>query len=209
MLAAVTPLPSPPLLSALLDGQPWLVSGILLFVAFAVHQLTRSEKLSRSGRLGAAALVFLAVALQVLAAAITTPREEIARSTRHLVDVTARADTTTLSPLLAEDCRLYGPNGIPGAPIPPAGLDKAETLKRVRDTLGGAFALKEHSIPEIQAETMSANTGRTQVKVHVVVDQSAIPANSWWRIAWRKEPGGEWRATSIEPIELPNFDMGG
>jgi hypothetical protein len=201
MIAAVTPLPAPPLVSGLLDGQPWLISGILLFSALAVYQLTRNPAVARSGGLGAAALVFLALALQVLAAAITTPREELTSATRTLVHATAGADTAALSPMLAEDCRLFGPGGIPGLSIPSQGLDKPGTLRRVGETLGGSFRLQSHSIPEVQAELLSATTGRTQVKVHVVFDQS-VPANSWWRIGWRKDAGA-WRATSIEPLELP------
>jgi hypothetical protein len=206
---AVTPLPAPPALSGLLDGQPWLISGILLFAAFAVYQLTRRDRLSRTGRLGAAALIVLAVALQALAVGITTPREELARATRQLVHAAATADTAALSSVLAEDARLFSPVSIPGLAIPQQGLDKPGILALVSTAMSGPYALKEHGAREIQAEATSPNTGRTQVQVHAVLDQYGAPGNSWWRIGWRKNSTGQWQATSIEPLELPYRELAG
>jgi hypothetical protein len=209
ILSAVTPLPSPPPLSGLMDGQPWLISAILLVAAFAVYHFTRTDALSHPGRAGAAILVLAAIGLQVLAAAITTDRERIAATTSLLVNSTARADTGAVSLLLADDARLFSPSSVPQVPIPQQGLDKGGILAAIGLAVGHLYPLKDHSIREIQAETTSANTGRTQVMVRVVPEATQFPYTSWWRIGWRKSPAGEWKAISIEPIELPYAGLGG
>jgi hypothetical protein len=202
LLAAVEPLPKPPFFAGLMDGQPWLISAILLLLGLGILVVFRNQGKPRQGSGIFLGLAALAIALQVAAALITTDRERLTAATQELVRATATAQTAVVEGFLASDVRLVTEGGRLGPlALPRTGWDKDEILSQIRRTIGGSYQLKEYAILRTQAEQRGPTAGRTQVRIRVVPEQYPAPTISWWRIEWRKEHG-EWKAVLIQPLEL-------
>jgi hypothetical protein len=155
------------------------------------------QGLAASGLLG-----LLAAGVVALAATVRTDREEVAGATADLVAAAARIDGPALEALLAADVRLLSPFHVSEFRVPAAGLDKAGILARVAETLGRQFPIRQHRILETQAEVVGPGMGRAQVHVSVVVEGWNIPSTSWWRLDWRREAPGVWRAYTITPLAI-------
>jgi hypothetical protein len=201
------PLPPGPFLERVLFEQPFgLVTGLALAAVVAFVILNRRGQ-ARAGLISGATLALLAAGAYLLSAIVETPREQIARAARSLVDATAAADTRAIAPMLAPDARLVSRFRIPGEPIGEAGLDKEGIIAAVEHALGRSHPLKDHSVKEVQSQIDGPASGRTQVKVWVQLEMG-VPNTSWWLIRWRRD-GEQWRATSIEPLEIPFLGAGG
>jgi hypothetical protein len=202
LLAAVQSLPDPPFLAGLMDGQPWLISAILLLLGGSIWFMLRNQGKPRPGALALLILALLAIGLQVAAMLVTTDRERLTAATEELVRSTATAQTGAVERLLASDVRLIAERDRLGPfAISSSGWDKDEILAQVNRTLGGAYRLKEYAILQTQAEQRGPTSGRTQVRVRVVPEAYPAPTLSWWRIEWRKE-SGDWKAVLIQPLEV-------
>jgi uncharacterized protein (DUF2236 family) len=203
-LCAVTPLPPPPILEGLLDGQPWLVSGLLVLVGGGAWWFLRPTRHARAGAAAGAGLALAAALLQVLAAAVTTDRERVRRATRELVAAAAAGDRGALDPLLAPGARAFSSFQVPEQAVPAQGLDKAQILERLPRVVE-AYQVRAARVLEVQAQANTPSVAVTQARVSVRAGASyyEVPYTSWWRIGWQKDQSGEWRAATIEPLELP------
>lgn len=198
-------LPDPPALTHYLLESPWFaVVGLALGGAIALVVLNRQGRAS----LGAGIMLVgfaLAVLLAVVAYLVETQRERLIRQTRELVTRTAAADTAALRPMLSE--RVNVVSALP-LTLP---VDKETLLDRVRQELGEAHPIAEHSTGGEQASIDGVNTARTQLRVWVQLhrDQAitGAPIGSWWRIDWRKE-GDEWRVATITLMQLDGVGGG-
>jgi hypothetical protein len=197
------PLPAGPFFERLLFEQPFgLATGFALAAVVAFVALNRNGK-ARTAVLAAGACAALALGSHLLSTMVVTPREQIAAATRALVDATAKADIGALDPMLAPDVRFSSRLSLPGMSIPPSGFDKPTLLTAVSRLFGQAYPLKDHSVKEVQSSIDGPNSGRTQVKVWVQIE--GIPNTSWWLVRWRMDADGQWRATTIEPLDIPMF----
>jgi hypothetical protein len=186
-----------------MDGRPWAVSIVLLAIGVGSFVALRNQRKERAGFLALLGAIAAAVGLQIAAELVVTERERMSEATMELVRATAGADTARLEGLLAEDVRVIATAELPGWTVPLGGLDKGATLAAVSDLLGSRHTPDEYAVLELQAQQTGRTLGRTQVRVRVSVER--IPGLSWWRIDWRKDPRGEWRAIMIELIERERF----
>lgn len=199
------PLPSPPFLERMLFEQPFgLVAGFILLSVVLLYVLRRSGH-ARQGYQAAFLAVLLAVATWLTADKVHTPREQMASATASLVDATATVDEASLRRLLSETLRFYSRYSSPGPAIPRDGTDRETLIVVIRKYLKDLYSIKEHSAQEIQAVEDGPGMGRTQVRVRVLIE--GIPNVSWWLIHWRRDDQGTWRATTIEPQDIPGMSM--
>lgn len=201
-LAAVEPLGESGVFARIFDGQPWLITAVILLAGLAGWAVLRGQ--GRPGRARIAALIAIAaaLALNIAARVVVTARERLSAATLELVRATAKADTAALGPMLAEDCVAVTRANMAGVPIPREGLGKEAILTTVASMLGGPYTLKEYAVIETQAQTTGATSGRSQVRVRTTPESMPAPVFSWWRVDWRKTPDGDWKAVLIEPLEL-------
>jgi hypothetical protein len=197
-----------PIVERLLFEQPWPLIAGLLFLAVVAFVVLNRRGLVRAGLIVLALGVALGAGVLLLARAVQTPREAMTEATIALVHAAAATDSAALERLLAPDARLFSRFAQPGAAAPEGGLDRPAIIAAARRVLREQWPLKEHSVDEVQAETAGPGSGRTQVRVRVVVEQWQIPYSSWWRVDWQKGPDGAWRAVLIEPLELPGASEG-
>jgi hypothetical protein len=213
---APPPLPPAPLWERLILENPWPTAGVLAILAVAtlvVMSRTNADGNRRALGLPLRTIVALAMALagsivMVLGMTITTDREALRAGTARLVELTAGAQTDALDPMLAPDVRLRLPAGMPGAGLSGASIPKDTLLMMVEQYFGqsGRYPLREHRVQEVQAAIDGPRIARTQVRVRVTPEATALPYTSWWRIDWRREgeaASGPWRVIAIEPLVLP------
>ena len=197
----VPALPSPPIFERLFFEQPLAPAAFLVLAALAAAFILNNRgKLARGVLLGSL-LMALGLGVYTLGAVVTTERERMARATRDLVDAVATVDIPATDRLLAPDARLFSRFRAPGLSAPQQGMDKAGILAAVPAALG-QYPLKEHAVQQVQAQSTGRGIGVTQVQVRVVPEATAFPHTSWWRISWRRD-GEVWRATAIEPVDVP------
>jgi hypothetical protein len=197
----VPALPSPPILERLFLEQPLAPAAFLVLAALAAALILNSRgKLSR-GLLVGSLLLALGLGVYILGSIVTTERERMARATRELVDAVATVDIPAADRLLAPDVRLFSRFRAPGLSAPNQGMDKTGILAAVPAALG-QYPLKEHAVQQVQAQSTGRGVGTTQVQVRVVPEATAFPHTSWWRISWRRDDD-VWRATAIEPVDVP------
>lgn len=201
LAAAVQPLPEPGFFGTIFDGQPWLVSAVILLAGIAAWVVLRNQNQPR--RAGAAVLAALAIAavLNIAARLIVTDRERLSQATLELVRATAKADTAQLGDMLAPDVVTIVSQSLPGVPIPSDGMGKDALLELVSAMLGRQYTLKEYGVLDTQVQITGPAAARTQVRVRATPEFSGMPVLSWWRIDWRKS-GEEWKAVLIEPLEI-------
>lgn len=198
-------LPDPPALTHYLLESPWFaVVGLALGGAIALIVLNRRGQAGLGVKIMLAGIV-LAAMLAVVAHFVETQREGLIRQTRELVARTAAADTAALRPMLSD--RVNVVSALP-LTLP---VDKQTLLDRVRQELGEAHPIAEHSTGGEQASIDGVNTARTQLRVWVQLhrDQAitGAPIGSWWRIDWRKE-SDEWRVATITLTQLDGLGGG-
>ncbi len=201
IVAEFQSLPRPGPFAALFDGQPWLVSAVLVLAGLAAWYILRNQNQPRRAAAAAFVSVALAVGLNIAARMIVTERERVSEATLELVRATASGDPARLSPLLAADAVAIANQSFPGVPIPRDGMGKDALLELVSRTLGGTYAVKEYGVLETQAQVTGASAARTHVRVRVTPRYTEAPVLSWWRIDWRKS-GDQWQAVLIEPLDF-------
>lgn len=119
------------------------------------------------------------------------------RSTLALIGAAARADTSAVAALLADDFAFYPPGGGPGL-----GRDRITSL--VRTELGGAFKVDDWTAVELQASSdhrrpTDPERGQTQIHVRATID--GFLTFSWWKFDWERAPDGQWKLISAEPSD--------
>jgi len=191
---APPPLPGAPLWEQLLLENPWPAAIVLGAGAVAAWVAMRHRADTRQTMLVVGALILGAAGVCIAASWVVTTREAVREQTFALVGSAARAEAIKVGDLLAPDAALFPPGG-------GSSLDRDAIVARVRDNLGGRWKLREWAILECEA-SVSGNTGRTQVKVRATPEAVGFPNISWWRLGWRRDESGVWRAISIEPVSV-------
>lgn len=196
------PLPAPPLLDRMLLESPFVLAACLAAAALAaVYVLARRGRPRAAAGLGAG-LGAAAAAVVILAGAVQTRRETVAAATIALVDAVARVDEPAMRRLLAPDARLFVGAGLPEVPAPATGLDREQIITQVRAVLRGPYPIRSHRAAEVAAEVTGPNAARSQLRVRVVPEGWNYANNSWWRLQWRLDEDGQWRAVSVTPWSI-------
>lgn len=170
---------------------------VVLVAAAAIFWFVmRRQGKEKDGTRGALVLLALAVATFATGTFIETEAEKLKARTREIVAATAKADVTAVSGMLTQD-----------AYASPFGLSREQMLNRMEATLGRQFTIKEHRISSLRASVESDTRARTQFQVHAVSESLMynLPVGSWWMVSWRKDGGGDWKASQIE---MQQFDLG-
>jgi hypothetical protein len=196
--AEIQPLPSPPLLQHLLFEIPYPLC-IALFIAAAVAWTLLGRRGDRRAPLAAAACFALAAGIWALAAAVKTEREKLQDQTIAFVAAVSRADAPAVDAMLAESAHLY-------YPFAPRGIDKPRILDMVRSEMAHQYQVKAHSVLETHASLDAPDQARVLVRVYVQPAEVNFPVYSWWRLDWRKDSSGRWRATSIQSLWINLLD---
>lgn len=179
--------------------QPLPLSAILLLAGVALWYMLRGQGKEKDALRVGALMVVLAALVFAAGTFIETEPEKLKARARELVAAVAKADSTRVGPMLADN-----------AVAQPWGLSRSVTLSKMESHLGRSITIKEHKIHTLRAAVDGAATGRTQLRVHVVADGAlyAGPIGSWWMLRWRKDPGGEWKVVEIEMQQLDGVDVG-
>lgn len=193
------PLATPPWLESNLFEHPTMLIVVLLALGLGL-----SLVLSRSRAVWALLATGLAAGgVWGVSRLVETDRERVAALTPGLLTAAASVDLAALDALLDErlTLRYFRAGG---------GLDKAGTLRAVREELGTRFRVREALVQELQLEQTAPDQMRTQVRVRVTPEASGFPNISWWSIDWRLD-AGRWRAVAIRPLSIQffNADPGG
>lgn len=189
-------LPGPPLFSHVFFEAPLLPAAALVLLGIVLYVVLNSRAKPGKGFVLGATCLALAGGLFLTANMVRTPRERVLAQSKRLVDAVAGADTGELGPLLADDCHLEPTRISPS-------LDKPGILAATRQFAdAGANAIKEHAIVEAQASLDGPNVARAQLKVRVTPQATGAPMLSWWRIDFRKDGDGAWRAARITPLSM-------
>lgn len=191
----VPPLPKPPILESLVFESPTLLIVALAAVALAAFFGFRAQGQTSRGSLIAGAAIILAGALLLVSRLVTTPREHMQQRTRDLVRAVAEVDIPALNGLLAPDARLIADRfrvvaGMDGA-------SREQIIAGVQDTIGRQHRVEDWAVLKLQATQDGPAVGRTQTQVRV---NSGGINFSWWKIDWRLQEDGQWRAVGIEPL---------
>lgn len=191
----VAPLPEPPLLQRYIFEAPTLpavgllVAGVIVLIALAVRGRVKAGLVAVLGAGVLAGGLFLAGAL------VETTREAVLERQDALVAATAEVRLGELDALLAVDARVRDSRLGPLR----SGLDRGGILSVVDSVLGGRYRVEEIAIIERQAVIDGPNSARSQVYLRVRAGGSGRTF-TWFRVYWRLDPDGEWRAIEIEPL---------
>ncbi|MBL8761682.1 MAG: hypothetical protein JNL50_10305 [Phycisphaerae bacterium] len=180
---------------------PWPLIGALVLGAGVAFTL-----LNRRGRVGAAiACVALALLVSLgawlAARGVTTDRERVRDLTVSLVNAAARVDESALLTMLADDLTLYLKVG---AISGDTSMDRAMTIQQARRSLGGLYKLREWRVSGNDVVATGTHATAT-LSITVVAEVYAIPHRSEWRVDWRREADGTWRAFAIELLSMPGI----
>lgn len=193
------PLPPPPFLEHFTLESPWAAAILLLIAALLAWRFIPNSP-PHARRLCTALAFALAVGLLVMARAVETPRERVARLTRDLVATVATADSTAVRAILADDAALYwwlNPEGLPLAGI----LDRID-----RDFAStGQYRVRDHAILDIQSQFDPPARARVQVQVRVTSHAEGVPLISWWRLDFEQRDTNRWLVTGIQPLAIPSI----
>jgi hypothetical protein len=196
-------LPSAPFVERMLFEEPvGLVSGLVLLAVVLWVVFNRRGKARQGAALATGAMVLVG-GVWLLAHSVKTEREQMAEATVALVDATARVDTAAMARILASDAHLNTGYSIPDVSAVRDGLDREGIIAAAERALE-RHPIKDHSVKEVQAESLGPGSGRTQVRVLATLEAFGFPHTSWWRIRWRRE-GEVWRAVAIEPLDIPGL----
>lgn len=180
---------------------PWpLIGAIILAGAIALGFLSRKGSPTRPA---ACVVIVLAccVGVWLVARHVTTDRERVSALTRQLVDVAARSDEAALASMLADDFTLYLRVGNVSHDT---SMDRAATLQQTHRTLGTIYKLKDWRVTSNEVAT-SGTQATSNLSVTVTTELYPMPHRSSWRVDWRREPGGEWRAFAVELLDMPGI----
>jgi hypothetical protein len=193
------PLKEPGGVSKWVLEQPLPLAVILLLAGVVLWYVIRGKGKEKQATRVAALMLTLAALVYATGTFVVTEQEQLKARTRELVAAVAKADSTRVGPLLADN-----------AVAQPWGLSKSVTLSKMESHLGRSITIKEHTIRTLRAAVDRPGSARTQLRVHVVADGAlyAGPIGSWWMLRWSKDPGGEWRVVEIEMQQLDGVDVG-
>lgn len=193
----VPSLPEPPAFERFLFEQPLVpaVAGVL--IAIVVFAALRNAGKPKAGLGVAAGVLAVAAGIFTTGALVETDRERLKDEQDALITAVAYADLDALQDMLAEDARLRAPRLRPLVD----GLGKDGIITTVRTTTGGAYRVRDIGILERQAVIDGPNAARTQVYIRVE-SEAAGATLTWFRLAWRRDADGVWRAIEIEPLFL-------
>lgn len=191
-------LPDPPAWEVWLFERPWTPAFGLLVLAIGLAWFFNQRSDLRRGLKLAGAALGLAGVLVVVGMAVSTTREDLARQSRRLVGMVARAETEKLGDLLASDCTvmLGGQAWI---------LGRQNILAVVEGTTGSRYKVAKASvIAEYQQAPIAAgHAGLTQLWVRLEGEEAGYFARSWWRISWRRDrPDQPWVVSSIDLMQI-------
>ncbi|MFZ4574746.1 MAG: hypothetical protein ACOYN0_10140 [Phycisphaerales bacterium] len=190
-------LPGPPFLEGWFFESP-LTPAILLVVAGIIGFGTfRAKGQLGRARAALAAGVVLPAALFVLAAAVTTQREQLRRLASDLVGATAAADAQRVSGMLGDTCTLT-------EPMTRRELGREELLDAISSRIPG-FEIAEHSVKAAQASVENDRFATVQIKVFVN-SRAGGPNNSWWRLDYEKTAEGRWVVIRIRPLAISGVE---
>ncbi len=180
---------------------PWPLIGVIILAgAIAFGFLSRTGK---STRPAACVVIVLAccVGVWLVARNVTTQRERVRALTLQLVDVAARSDEAALAPLLADDFTLYLRVGNVSHDT---SMDRAATLQQIHRTLGTIYKLRDWRVTSNEVAT-SGTQATSNLSVTVTTELYPMPHRSSWRVDWRRDPGGQWRAFAVELLDMPGI----
>lgn len=199
----VPSLPGPPFLEHYVFENPWpliaaLTALVVVLFAFGRARLKSSVLLALAG-----ACVVLAISVYVSARLVATPRELVVARTSDLVGAVAQGDVSAARTVLSSDAILlaYFTSS--------SGEDIDGVLRRVGQMKSGPYQVRSHSIREVQVQFLGPRVARTQILVRVEPEATRFPTLSWWRVDWRSDAPGEWKAYEIQPLALPGIDDAG
>jgi hypothetical protein len=195
-------LPAPPFLSHLFLESPAAAVTLFLSAAVLAVLVLNSRGLLRRGLVIGVLLAGCALGVLVLASVVHTDREAMIDATGALVRAVARADRAGMERLLASDVRLLSRFELGNLRTPATGWDKPTVLQRAVDAMGREYPVQSVEVIDAQAQSFGSGAGRTQVRVRVVPEGWNVPHTSWWRLEWRRDPGGEWRVVTITPLAI-------
>lgn len=186
-------LPPPGLVDRWVLESPWPLALACLAAGIVAW---RAGWLGGRGWLAGVMGAVVAGALLLAGLLVQTPRERIAASARRLVRGVATGSPAGVGAELARDARLR-------AWLFAAGIDRDQILAEVGARFGsGEFRLEDWGVLELDACQDGPNVGRAHVKVRVVPAATGTPHLSWWKLDYRLEEGGVWRARGIEPFAV-------
>lgn len=194
-------LPEPPALERYLFEQPLLPVALLAFIGLVLLFWLRSRDQTQRGVVVGGGLVLLAGAWFAMATLVRTPREQLGDATRELVGAVATNDQAMLAQRLDDTVKLIFFEA-------PTGMAKPDILRRVDELFrsGSTYALSDWRILAVQRHAQDdGRSGQVQVKVWVRAASFNFPNNSWWRLDFRKDDQGQWRATGIMPLAIQNM----
>lgn len=188
------PLPKPPALEHYLYENPWPPAGLLLLLAIAAFWVLNRSGKPKAG-VGAGSVGLLgAVVLVLLAGGIETTRETLADRTRALVRAVDQGDLQAADRILHDVVRSE-------VPFRSAELGKPILLTSI-ETWHDRIA--DARTPTVRAHLDGPDLARTEVLVRT---QGEYNGSSWWRLAWRADPGPDgalvWTVTKVTWLWLP------
>lgn len=186
---------------------PWPVAVVLVIAAAVAWVVLSRQGRTRHAGMAAGGLTLVAACVVAADLLVTTQREVLRDRTGLLVSAVAHVDLDALDGLLAENVLMFAsPDrlGTGTRTITPGGQprDKDAILDMVKRYLGSAYQIKEHRVLETQVAIDGDRLARTQVHVRVTPEAAPLMHRSWWRLEWRREPGGAWLVTGIEPMQI-------
>lgn len=182
-------LPGPPQATHWLLERPLTVGvalaalGALLFFVFARRTQVKQGAIAGGGVLA------LGVAMFVLGTVVTTDRERLIRGTEGFVRAVEEGDRDQAAALLSD--RLTVRMGDTGS-----GLDRDWVLGAV-ELVGAGMEFERFGLGGMQATIDREGVGYTQFRVSTR-EARAGQSISWWKMEWRRDRDGEWRAYDLE-----------
>lgn len=196
-------LPGPPFLEHYVFENPWvliaaLAAALVALVAFGRTRLKTPVFLTLAGT-----CVVLAISVYASARLVATPRELVVARTGDLVGAVARGDVSAARAVLSDDAILLA------FFTSSSGDDIDGVLRRVAQMKSGSYQVRSYDIREVQVQFLGPRVARTQILVRVEPEATRFPSFSWWRVDWRSDAPGEWKAYEIQPLALPGIDNAG
>lgn len=191
LLAAVPPLPDPPLVQRFAMESPLLPAIGLIIIGILVGVLLARRAQAKAGGLVALLCALAAGCLLATGALVTTDREVVLDRSRAFIEAVAEGDADAAEALMSDSLRVE----FAGEAAPR--LDK-ETMLGVIRSFNTRLSLSSYSVPTTQASIDGGGFARSQIQVRVTPEMTELPTTSWWRLDWRQDAGGRWRINGLE-----------